>query len=424
MKILATTGMGLLLLGLAACTTSPTDPGSISLCGFIACGPLGPVQVPTTIALSPRAFSFSDLGETRQLIATVRDQNGALAPLRGITWSSSNALVAIVSSTGLVAATGKGMATITAAIFPDLSATVEVTVMPVNTVTDLAIEAVTDSSVTLTWTEVLDGTGNPAEYEVRFSRSPIGARTGDLPVGGSCTGMVAGTSVGATAQCDVQGLRLGTAYDFVVAATWPRVGGSRVFGTPSAATTGYTDFVEDFSALADDVVPTPPHDGFTYTTSDAGSDISVRVAAASGQLTDRPLVLAKSGSVSAGGPNFYIERPGLAPLVDTDTGLIHLSMDVQVNSGSFCQFLTVRAPNSTPVAVYLHDLSYTPGVDFRVVITMDVEAGTISAKQDGAAVPISATNFPYLPVRFGLEGCTQLAQEEAIDNIRIELRNP
>ena len=55
---------------------------------------------------------------------------------------------------------------------------------------------------------------------------------------------------------------------------------------------------------------------------------------------------------------------------------------------------------------------------------MDVDAGTVSATQDGAPVAVSRPNFPYMPVSFGLESCTLLAQEAAADNIRIEHIRP
>ncbi len=90
----------LLLLSLAACggTESPTEAGPVA----------------TTVAISPTTLSFSSIGETQQLTASVRDQNGAIMSGAAVTWMSSASNVASVSSTGLVTAVADGTATITA----------------------------------------------------------------------------------------------------------------------------------------------------------------------------------------------------------------------------------------------------------------------------------------------------------------------
>ena len=92
--------IGLLLL--TACGdggTTPTSP---------------PTPVATSITLSLTSLSFSSLGETSQITATVKDQNGATMSGASVSWSSSSASVATVSSSGLVTAVANGTATITA----------------------------------------------------------------------------------------------------------------------------------------------------------------------------------------------------------------------------------------------------------------------------------------------------------------------
>lgn len=71
-------------------------------------------SIPSEITLSPNSVSLAAIGETRQLSATVRDQNGD--PLSGVsvTWSSSNPAVASVTATGVVTAHTNGSAGITA----------------------------------------------------------------------------------------------------------------------------------------------------------------------------------------------------------------------------------------------------------------------------------------------------------------------
>ena len=68
----------------------------------------------TRLTVTPAATELKALGAVVQLAAEVRDQNGQ--PMAGVTvtWASSAAAVATVSSTGLVTAAGSGTATMTA----------------------------------------------------------------------------------------------------------------------------------------------------------------------------------------------------------------------------------------------------------------------------------------------------------------------
>ena len=90
----------LLLVGLPSCgeSESPTDTNDL------------PTPVARTLTLSPTSVSFSVLGETEQLTASVLDQNGAVMGGASVSWSSSSTSVASVSSTGLVTALADGAA--------------------------------------------------------------------------------------------------------------------------------------------------------------------------------------------------------------------------------------------------------------------------------------------------------------------------
>ena len=91
----------LLLLACGDGGTTPTSP------------PTPPTPVVTSITLSATSLSFASLGQTSQLSATVKDQNGATMSGASVSWSSSAASVATVSSTGLVTGVANGSATIT-----------------------------------------------------------------------------------------------------------------------------------------------------------------------------------------------------------------------------------------------------------------------------------------------------------------------
>ena len=84
---------------------------------LLACGDVGTTPttpVATSITLSATSLSFASLGQTQQLTATVKDQNGTTMSGASVTWTTSSAPVATVSSTGLVTAIRNGTATITA----------------------------------------------------------------------------------------------------------------------------------------------------------------------------------------------------------------------------------------------------------------------------------------------------------------------
>ena len=82
-------------------------------------------------------------------------------------------------------------------------------------VTDLAVAATTDTSATLSFTEVDDGVGGPASYDIRLAPTPL-VWGGTVPSvkRGTCATPVAGTAIGARRSCTVLGLTTGTAYDF------------------------------------------------------------------------------------------------------------------------------------------------------------------------------------------------------------------
>jgi hypothetical protein len=88
----------------------------LTLVAFMAaCGGSSEPDVEVaTVEVSPTTAS-KQVGETQQLSATVKDAAGTILNGQPVTWSSSAASVASVSSSGLVTAHALGTATITAA---------------------------------------------------------------------------------------------------------------------------------------------------------------------------------------------------------------------------------------------------------------------------------------------------------------------
>ena len=69
---------------------------------------------PTSVAVTPATAQLTAIGQTAQLAAEVRDQNGNAMAGVALRWESSNEAVAAVDDSGLVAAIANGTTTITA----------------------------------------------------------------------------------------------------------------------------------------------------------------------------------------------------------------------------------------------------------------------------------------------------------------------
>ncbi len=109
-------------------------------------------------------------------------------------------------------------------------------------VTDLAVAALTDTSATLTFTEVDDGTGAPASYDVRSvpgGSITWGAAAPSVKLG-TCATPVAGTTVGAKHSCSVLGLAPATTYSFQLVSYRGTLRVNAVFGPLSNSTSGTT----------------------------------------------------------------------------------------------------------------------------------------------------------------------------------------
>jgi hypothetical protein len=128
-----------------------------------------------SISISPTSLELEGVGSTGQLSATLTDGNGSEVQGSSLNWTTSDADVATVSADGLVTARAVGTALVTvSAACCGSSDTIsviivqeqELTAAP-ETVTDLQVVETNGTSVVLAFTEVDDGTGNPARYAIR-----------------------------------------------------------------------------------------------------------------------------------------------------------------------------------------------------------------------------------------------------------------
>src|SRR5256885_15964740 len=141
-----------------------------------------------------------------------------------------------------------------------MTITVAAPVSAPGTVSDLAVAGVSDPSVTLSFTEVTDGTGRPASYDVRYVPGPSLSWGGSTPSvsRGTCATSVAGTALGAARTCTVLGLAAATTYSFQLVAFRGALGTDAVFGALSNVTSGTTGGVKP------PLPPPPPGSGVTY----------------------------------------------------------------------------------------------------------------------------------------------------------------
>ncbi len=227
----------LAILGMAACSStdsSVTSPGT---------GQDSARNI-RTVTVSPSSLSGT-VGQTGQLTAVVKNQYGQVMSGAIVTWSSSNTSVVTVNGSGMATGVGAGSATITAtssgyAGSAAITVTGGTTVTAPSAVSDLAVAATTDSSVTVSFTEVNDGNGGAASYEVRLAAGTISWGSAAPVVSGSCSTPLAGTSIGTKRTCTVGGLTAGTSYQFQVVAFRGTLNQNAVFGALSNVATAST----------------------------------------------------------------------------------------------------------------------------------------------------------------------------------------
>jgi len=130
-------------------------------------------------------------------------------------------------------------AEITGIALSDSTVSAAVAVKP-STVADLQVSVIGSTSVTLSFTQVNDGTGQPAKYDVRYAVAPISWGTATYTTSGTCTTPVAGTAIGSQLSCTVLGLTPATNYNFQLVPFRGTLNLNAVFGSLSNIVSGAT----------------------------------------------------------------------------------------------------------------------------------------------------------------------------------------
>src|SRR5438046_745895 len=210
----------------------------------VASGGGGSVPAPiASVAVTPGSVSQA-IGGTQQFAASLKDASGNVVTGRSGTWTSSAPAAATVGTGGLETAIAAGSATISATSegitgTASVSVTAPVITKP-GTVVDLAVAGVTDTSATLSFTEVNDGTGSPASYDVRSAVGPLSWGSAPAVTRGVCATPLAGKAIGGKRTCTVLGLSPATAYGFQLIAFRGTLNVNAVFGSLSNSASGTT----------------------------------------------------------------------------------------------------------------------------------------------------------------------------------------
>lgn len=160
---------------------------------------------PTTVAVTPPTPEITAIGVTLQMAAEVRDQNGDPMTSVAVSWSTNNASVVTVGSSGLVTAVGSGTATVraTAGTVSGIATVTVVQVVHAVTLSPAADTLLTADTVRLT-AEAADANRHMvagAEFEWVSSDTAVAVVDGS----GLVTGVKAGLATVTASSSGVTG---------------------------------------------------------------------------------------------------------------------------------------------------------------------------------------------------------------------------
>jgi uncharacterized protein YjdB len=347
----------------AATTASSTAPGP---------APVASVTVtPTSATLA--------IGATVQLQVSAFDANNNPLTGRVVTSSSANAGIASVNSAGLVTAVSAGTTQITVTS-EGKSAVASITVSAPppppaagspSAVTNLQASVTGTTSVTLSFTQVDDGTGQPAKYNVRYAVAPISWGAATSTTSGTCSTPVAGTATGAQLSCTVLGLTPATNYNFQLVAFRGTMNQDAVYGALSniaAATT-----TSSAPAPVASVTVTP-----TSATLAIGSTVQLQVSAF--DANNNPLTGRVVTSSSANAGIASVNSAGLVTAVSAGTTQITVTSEGKSATATITVATAAPAPVAT-VTVSPASSSVETGATAQFsAVTRDASDNTLTGR--------------------------------------------
>lgn len=207
------------------------------------------------------------------------------------------------------------------------------------TVTDLQAAATGSTSVTLSFTQVNGGTGQPAKYDVRYAVAPISWGSATSTTNGTCTTPVAGTAIGSQLSCTVLGLTPATNYGFQLVAFRGTMNLNAVYGPLSNTVSATTTASGPPPAPVASVSVTPASStlqiGATVQLSAVTRDSSNNV------VTGRVIAWSSSNSAIS-----RVSTSGLVTAVAAGSATITATSETKTGTAA----ITVSAPAPAPVA--------------------------------------------------------------------------
>jgi uncharacterized protein YjdB len=215
---------------------------------------------------------------------------------------------------------------------------VTVAVKP-GTVTDLQAAVTGSTSVTLSFTQVDDGTGQPAKYNVRYAVAPISWGSATSTTNGTCTTPLAGTATGSQLSCTVLGLTPATNYDFQLVAFRGTMNLNAVYGTLSNTVSATTT-----------ASGPPPAPVATVSVSPASSSLLIGATAQLSAVTRDSSNNVVTGRVitwsSSNSSVSRVSTSGLVTAVAAGSATITATSETKAGTAA----ITVSAPAPAPVA--------------------------------------------------------------------------
>ncbi len=246
-------GSDLLDAGVVPAGTLPFDPSTY----YVGTPDLGPYEgtsgtttvAVTGVSLSPTSSTITSANGTVQLTATITPSN---ATNKNVTWASSNATVAIVSSTGLVTGLSNGSATITVTTTDgSKTATCAITVNITTTTVAVTSVAVSPTSVSVPagQTTSLVATVSPSNAtnkSVTWTSNNTAAAT--VSSSGVVTGVAAGSATITVTTAD--GAKTATCAVTVTAVVTPTVVRIEDSATPATGLCSYDGALKAYTGAS------------------------------------------------------------------------------------------------------------------------------------------------------------------------------
>jgi uncharacterized protein YjdB len=327
-----------------------------------------PVPV-ASVSVTP-SISTLQSGSSTTLIARTLSSADSVLSGRAVVWGSSDSNVASVDANGNVSANALGSATIRAISEGQIGiATVTVVAPPPppapSAVTDVAISSVTDTTMTVRFTEVGDGVGAPANYIVRFSLPPLTWATANNVVRGTCVGALSGSSIGAVRTCTIRGLLPSTSYRVQLISYRGTIGQGEVYGPLSNTASGITAVAPVASVT---INPSSP----TVVTGASTTLTAIARDAAGNTLTGRAVTWSSTAtSIATVGSN------GVATGVAAGTSTVRAT--VEGVTGGAPMVVTLPPPTLVGVSLTPPFVTMTTGSSHQFAVTGLLSNGSTSS---------------------------------------------